>query len=102
MARRQHERPLALGVHRANHRLAGFVVYSWLLGNWVFVATNVLMPGTVVVGEWILLANQCRSTFLSRRMTDEAVGSTKSVIGFARNRKRGIVVEDSYGSALIE
>jgi uncharacterized protein with PQ loop repeat len=38
-----------------------FVVYSWLLGNWVFVVTNVLMLGTAVVGEWVFLVNRRRS-----------------------------------------
>jgi len=43
-----------------------FVVYSWLLGNWVFVVTNVLMLGTAVAGQWVLLANRHRSTFSGR------------------------------------
>jgi MtN3 and saliva related transmembrane protein len=43
-----------------------FVVYSWLLGNWVFVVTNALMLGTAVVGEWVLLANRRRSAFSGR------------------------------------
>jgi MtN3 and saliva related transmembrane protein len=30
----------------------GFVIYSWLLRNWVFVATNVLMLGTALFGQW--------------------------------------------------
>lgn len=38
----------------------GFVVYSWLLGNWVFVVTNVLMLATAGVGQWIFLSNKCR------------------------------------------
>ena len=29
----------------------GFIVYSWLLDNWVFIATNVLILLTAVVGE---------------------------------------------------
>jgi MtN3 and saliva related transmembrane protein len=32
---------------------AAFVIYSWLLGNWVFVVTNVLMLATAVVGECV-------------------------------------------------
>ena len=28
----------------------GFVVYSWLLRNWVFLVTNVLMLGTALLG----------------------------------------------------
>ncbi|HVC50454.1 MAG TPA: hypothetical protein VND87_00380 [Stellaceae bacterium] len=29
----------------------GFVVYSWLLGNWVFVVTNALMLGVAATGQ---------------------------------------------------
>ena len=39
---------------------AGFVVYSWLLGNWVFVVTNVLMLATAGIGQWIYLRNKRR------------------------------------------
>jgi MtN3 and saliva related transmembrane protein len=35
-----------------------FVVYSWLLGNWVFVVTNALMLVTAVLGQWIYLTNR--------------------------------------------
>ena len=35
-----------------------FVVYSWLLSNWVFVVTNAQMLVTVVTGECVLLANR--------------------------------------------
>jgi MtN3 and saliva related transmembrane protein len=35
-----------------------FVIYSWLLGNWVFVVTNALMLVTAVAGECVLLANR--------------------------------------------
>ena len=44
---------------------AAFVIYSWLLGNRVFVVTNLLMLGTAVIGEGVLLANRRRSA-LSR------------------------------------
>ena len=37
---------------------SGFVMYSWLLGNWVFVVTNVLMLLTAGLGQWIYLANK--------------------------------------------
>jgi uncharacterized protein with PQ loop repeat len=38
----------------------GFVVYSWLLENWVFVVTNALMLGTALLGQWIYVSNrQC-------------------------------------------
>ena len=29
----------------------GFVVYSWMLGNWVFIVTNSLILLTAVVGQ---------------------------------------------------
>ena len=37
---------------------AGFIVYSWLLQNWVFVVTNVLILITAVTGEIIYLRNR--------------------------------------------
>jgi type IV secretory pathway TrbD component len=36
----------------------GFVLYSWLLGNWVFVVTNALILLTAVVGEVVYLRNR--------------------------------------------
>jgi uncharacterized protein with PQ loop repeat len=39
---------------------SGFVVYSWLLQNWVFVVTNVLMLATAGIGQWIFLSNKNR------------------------------------------
>ena len=39
---------------------AGFVVYSWLLSNWVFVVTNLLMLVTAFVGKAIYLRNRPR------------------------------------------
>ena len=36
----------------------GFVIYSWLLRNWVFVVTNVLMLGTALLGQCIYLHNK--------------------------------------------
>ena len=39
---------------------SGFVVYSWLLGNRVFVATNLLMLATAGIGQWIYLRNKRR------------------------------------------
>jgi MtN3 and saliva related transmembrane protein len=35
----------------------GFVVYSWLLGNWVFVVTNAIMLCTALFGQWIDVSN---------------------------------------------
>jgi MtN3 and saliva related transmembrane protein len=39
----------------------GFIIYSWLLGSWVFVATNVLILLTALVGQWVTLRNRRRS-----------------------------------------
>ena len=39
---------------------SGFVVYSWLLGSWVFVVTNVLMLATAGIGQWIYMRNKRR------------------------------------------
>jgi hypothetical protein len=42
-----------VAVYWADHGLSvGFVIYSWSLRNWVFVATNVLMLGTALFGQW--------------------------------------------------
>jgi MtN3 and saliva related transmembrane protein len=38
----------------------GFVVYSWLLANWVFVATNALILVTSLVGQWVYIRNKRR------------------------------------------
>jgi uncharacterized protein with PQ loop repeat len=38
-----------------------FVIYSWILGNWVFVVTNVLMLVTAALGQCVYLANKRRS-----------------------------------------
>jgi MtN3 and saliva related transmembrane protein len=37
---------------------SGFVIYSWQLGNWVFVVTNALMLLTAGLGQWIYLGNK--------------------------------------------
>lgn len=37
---------------------SGFVVYSWLLANWVFVVTNLALLVTAVVGQLIYWRNQ--------------------------------------------
>ncbi len=36
---------------------AGFVAYSWLLGNWVFVVTNAAILLTAVFGQWVYRRN---------------------------------------------
>jgi hypothetical protein len=38
----------------------GFIVYSALLGNWVFVVTNTLILVTALAGEWVYLRNRRR------------------------------------------
>ncbi len=35
----------------------GFAVYSWLIGNWVFVATNLVLILTAVIGQLIYRHN---------------------------------------------
>jgi len=35
-----------------------FIVYSWLLHNWVFVVTNALILLTAIIGEIIYLRNR--------------------------------------------
>lgn len=40
---------------------AGFAVYSWLLDNWVFVVTNVLMLASALIGYSILMHNRRRA-----------------------------------------
>ncbi len=39
---------------------AGFTVYSWLLRNWVFVATNALMLLNALLGYGIVLRHRGR------------------------------------------
>jgi len=39
---------------------AGFVIYSFLVENWVFVATNSFLLLTAVVGQLIYLGNKRR------------------------------------------
>lgn len=38
----------------------GFVIYSFLVENWVFVATNAFMLLTAIVGQLIYLSNRRR------------------------------------------
>ena len=37
---------------------AGFIVYSWLENNWVFVVTNAVMLVTAALGQWIYFRNK--------------------------------------------
>jgi uncharacterized protein with PQ loop repeat len=36
----------------------GFVIYSWLVENWVFVAVNTFILLTAMVGQYIYLRNK--------------------------------------------
>ena len=36
----------------------GFVVYSYLLSNWVFVVTNVFMLAMSLLGQWLYFRNK--------------------------------------------
>lgn len=38
----------------------GFVVYSYLLGNWVFVSSNVLLLFVALTGQWLYVRNKRR------------------------------------------
>ena len=39
----------------------GFAVYSWMLGNWVFLVTNVAILATALIGETIYIRNRRRA-----------------------------------------
>src|SRR5205085_12273774 len=41
----------------------GFTVYSWLVSNWVFVVTNLLLLLSAVVGLGIVLHHRRRSSY---------------------------------------
>jgi uncharacterized protein with PQ loop repeat len=36
----------------------GFVIYSWLVRDWVFVATNAIMLATAILGQYVYLQNR--------------------------------------------
>jgi MtN3 and saliva related transmembrane protein len=44
----------------------GFTTYSWLLGNWVFVVTNVLILLNSLVGLVVVLRHRRRAAALGR------------------------------------
>lgn len=48
----------------------GFVLYSALVANWVFVVTNVAILATAIVGQVVILANRRRE---SRRLAERVV-----------------------------
>jgi len=37
---------------------SGFVIYSWLLENWVFLVTNLLLLITAAMGQWMYVRNK--------------------------------------------
>jgi len=37
---------------------SGFAVYSYLVGNWVFLSTNLLLVANAAMGEWVTLRNR--------------------------------------------
>jgi uncharacterized protein with PQ loop repeat len=39
----------------------GFAIYSWMLGNWVFLVANLAILVTALVGETIYLRNRRRA-----------------------------------------
>jgi hypothetical protein len=39
---------------------SGFIIYSWMLDNWVFVVTNVLLLLSAAIGQVIYLHNRER------------------------------------------
>jgi MtN3 and saliva related transmembrane protein len=39
----------------------GYVIYSFLLRNWVFVSSNIALLITAIVGQWLYLHNKSRA-----------------------------------------
>ena len=39
---------------------AGFAAYSYLLDNWVFLTTNLLLVVNALIGQWVTLRNRNR------------------------------------------
>jgi MtN3 and saliva related transmembrane protein len=53
----------------------GFTVYSWLVGNWVFVVTNFLMLLSALAGLGIVLRHRRRGRRDAARRAESASGS---------------------------
>jgi MtN3 and saliva related transmembrane protein len=51
----------------------GFVIYSWLLQNWVFVVTNALVGLNAMVGQVIVLHHRRKSKERPSRATPSSV-----------------------------
>ena len=60
MARRQLKAAVAMAFIGQVTASIAFIVYSWLLANWVFVVTNALMLVTAALGQGIYLSNKDR------------------------------------------
>ena len=45
---------------------AGFVAYSWLVGNWVFIVTNSVILATAIVGQCVDLRARRRQASRTR------------------------------------
>lgn len=54
----------------------GFSLYSYLLGNWVFLFTNLALLGNAVLGEWVTLRNRRASRRRSAEPARSAAGSS--------------------------
>ena len=39
----------------------GFVIYSYLLRNWVFLTSNIALLLTAILGQWLFLHNKSAS-----------------------------------------
>ncbi|HWE76483.1 MAG TPA: hypothetical protein VG328_25190 [Stellaceae bacterium] len=53
-----------------------FVIYSWLKGDWVFIATNSVMLATAILGQCIYLQN-CRKSRGEGTASDTSDGAKK-------------------------
>ena len=47
----------------------GFVIYSYLLGNWVFVTSNVMLLFVALTGQWLYLRTKRRQSQASSPAT---------------------------------
>jgi MtN3 and saliva related transmembrane protein len=36
----------------------GFIAYSWMVGNWVFIVTNSMILMTAIIGQWVMLRSR--------------------------------------------
>ena len=61
-----------------------FLVYSWLLHNWVFVVTNALLLVTAAVGEWIYLRNRKLEDAATLAADGQGRHSDNELLGYAR------------------